>query len=65
MVFLVRFVKTRTGEFFKDTYIFEVFQRPHISLVLRSCTILIVFKKLTRVRFFPNCTRNHAITLYK
>jgi hypothetical protein len=29
------------------------------TLVLRTHSILIVFEKLTRAFFFPNCTRNH------
>jgi hypothetical protein len=37
-----------------------VFQR--LPLVLRTRAILIVFEKLTRACFSPNCTRNHTIT---
>ncbi len=39
-----------------------VFQRLQIALVLRTCAISIIFEKLTRACFCPNCTRNHTIT---
>ena len=32
------------------------FQKLRIALVLRTRAILIVFEKLTRACFFPNCT---------
>ena len=41
-----------------------VFQRLQIALVLWTRAILIVFEKLTRALFFPNCTRNHTYTNY-
>ena len=39
-----------------------VFQRFQMALVLWTRVILIVFQKLTRAYFFPNCTRNHTMT---
>jgi hypothetical protein len=41
-----------------------VFQRLQIALVLWTRAILIVYEKLTRACFFPNCTRNHTIITY-
>ena len=38
-----------------------IFQRPQVTLIIRTRTILIVWKTHSRV-FFPNCTQNHAIT---
>ena len=39
-----------------------IWKNTHIALVLRGRAILIIFEKLTRACFFPNCTRNRIIT---
>ena len=51
----MQFGKTYTREFFKDF---------KLHSVLRTRAISIVFEKLTRASFFPNCTRNHTIITY-